>query len=37
MTLTEVAESLGLSTGRTRVALANGLARLRSALGDAQL
>jgi DNA-directed RNA polymerase sigma subunit (sigma70/sigma32) len=37
MTMTEVAESLGLSTGRTRVALANGLARLRSALGDAQL
>lgn len=37
MTMTEVADSLGLSPGRTREAVASGLARLRSALGDAQL
>jgi DNA-directed RNA polymerase sigma subunit (sigma70/sigma32) len=36
MTLAEVAESLGLSEGRARVAVANGVARLRSALGDGQ-
>ena len=36
MTLADVATSLGLSQGRARVAVANGLARLRSALGDAQ-
>jgi DNA-directed RNA polymerase sigma subunit (sigma70/sigma32) len=37
MTMAEVAEVLGLSLGRTRVALTNGVARLRSSLGDSQL